>query len=1551
MMKPSLPARRAFFALPGVLLVLSAQPDSRASPMPVQSVTRNDDGATLTLQPGILKLRVCDERILRVTYAPGAALPERSSFVVTNTWPATPPFELEETPDEVTLSTAALRVAIDRATGALRFLDPSGGILLEEPADGGKSMTPVTVNGESAHRPMQVFRCPADEALFGLGQYQEGLWNYRGIPLQLRQSNTQIAVPMLLSSRGYGLLWDNASLTDFNPADDPVPIDPNTRTGTFHTDAAGDYVFMVRDGDLDDEIGVSVDGVEVVRIVNTWVPHSVSGRIRLPADTDCTVRLLGGGPDARVYARPLGDTTVFRSEIGDAIDYYFFYGPAWDEVIAGYRRATGAVPMLPKWALGFWQSRERYATQQEVLDAAAGYRDRRIPIDLVVQDWQYWGSHGWGAYEWDSANYPDPQAMIDELHGRNLRFMISIWPNPQGALGEALAAMTPDGRIPGGAWMDVFNPAVRGLCWDHMNSAFFSIGTDAWWQDATEPGDDGDAMVDRIVQFESVPTSGNRLRNAYSLFTARAAYEGQRGAGSPKRVVNLTRSGYAGQQRYGTICWSGDVKGDWTTFRRQIPAGLNFSLSGIPWWTTDTGGFFRPADQYESSDYNELLIRWFQWSAFCPVLRVHGYRSETEVWNYLPTTEAVLLDFIDLRYRMLPYNYSVAWMVSRDGSTMLRALPMDFPEDPAVRGVSDEYMFGPAFLVSPVTSPGAVSRTVYLPAGTDWIDFWTGERLGGGRTIETTAPIDRIPLHVRAGSIVPFGPELQWTGEKPSDPIELRIYRGADGEFTIYDDAGDGYAYEQGAFAEIPIRWEDAAGVLRFGERQGAYDGMPTQRLFRVLWVGPEHGHGPPRDFPPDLEVAYTGAAVAVEISDVSVPAAPTGLTADPGPGRILLSWDAVPGATAYEVRRSPTAGGPHVTVADGLADSGFTDNSVVPGAEYFYVVIAENLAGRSPPSEEASARAAIPPSFTWNAPGGVWDTVSTNWLDGATPTVWRNEPARPAIFGPAGAGEVEIVTNVTAGGLVFEAPGYRIAGGALSLGGGYPVAVAEFDAVVSAWIVGSSDLFKLGPARLTFDGLCEYTGRTSVLEGVLVLRGATAIDAFRSSASLAAGAVLELDITGFGGVHTDGLMDPDQPAIGRGGSLDLAGDGVLRIVGGPGDVVGIGNTAAGPVVNIALGTPGRAGSGRIEIEGGALVNGGWQGAVWTNNVASMHIAADAAFDIWDGRSVRIDTLSGDGSLTNGSNSPRMRTLTIGVNGGSGVFRGRIGGGGGAGAGLDRIELVKTGSGTQTLEGASTYLGDTVVQGGALLINGSLASPSVTVAPGALLGGEGVLAGGVTVEGVIAPGSGGIGVLHAGPTTIRGGTYLCELDAVSSDVLAVDGPATVEDGTLTFGILGEPRAASYTLLTCAGPSPSFDHVQDMPMGYELDGDSEGVIRLIRLPGYRTWAADRGVGGGPYEDDDGDGIENFVEYALGLDPGRADPSPGVMDGVLVVFAKGAEAVAAGDVSYAIETSETLLPGSWTPVVPETDDPSVISCVLPTEGVRRLFARLRVEWIRP
>ena len=838
-----------------------------AQSAPVVSARRDSRGVTFRLDPGLLRLQVCADKIIRVAATDEDSLPTNKSFVITANWKRAP-FKLEKTPDDFTVRTKSVAVRVDKASGAVTFLDADGRVLLAEKP----GTRALTTNGEF-FTVEDSFAAPTDEFLYGLGQYQEGLWNWRGLPREFRQVNTTATLPMLVSSRGYGLLWDNSSITEFNPLSKEIPlvsagdevVSTNFRSpqvvtwkGKFTSGVAGEYIFFARADVNRKEISIRIDGKEIAGFRSYWTPITLCGLKTLPANTTCDVEVHGCG-NVKVFVGQRSDATTFRSRLARAVDYTFFYGPELDDVIAGYRRATGAAPMWPKWAYGFWQCRERYASQQEVLDAAAGFRSRHLPLDLIVQDWKYWGNHGWGSYEWDKTHYPDPAEMIQKLHDEHVKFMISVWCNPHG---ETLADLTNHHAMVG-EWIDVFNPVGRKIRWKHLDDAFFKIGTDAWWGDSTEPGDNGYSFEGR----QTYLGPSDFYRNAYSLFASQSIYEGQRATDPSKRVCILTRNATPGLQRYAAAVWSGDITANWETLQRQIPAGLNFCLSGIPYWTTDCGGFFRPTNQYTSADFNELQSRWFEWCTFHPLLRMHGGATHTEMWEWLPETQKIMRAYDELRYRMLPYNYSVAWRVTSAGYTIMRALPMDFRADTNTLAISDEYMFGPAFLVAPVTEPQATHRNVYLPSGTSWIDFWSGEKLDGGQEVKASAPLARIPLFARAGSIVPLGPVLQYANEKPAEPIELRVYRGADGKFTLYEDEGDNYNYERGAHASIPISWNQKAQTLTIGKRVGKFPGMAKERTFRVVWVRPGQGIGatPSKTA---TEIRYNGKARSIVCHD-----------------------------------------------------------------------------------------------------------------------------------------------------------------------------------------------------------------------------------------------------------------------------------------------------------------------------------------------------------------------------------------------------------------------------------------------------------------------------------------------------------------------------------------------------------------------------------------------------------------------------------------------------------------------------------------------------------
>jgi alpha-D-xyloside xylohydrolase len=767
---------------------------------------RRGDGVRLRLEDSgggdatYLRIRVHSADVVQVVATRKAGSEPVSLIHDEAGSPPTTGFRTEETGEVLRVSSGDLRVEITKRTGRVAFVGPDGSVLLRE---GKRRIVPAVVSGEKAYHVQQGFEWASDEALYGLGQHQEGVYDWRGHYVELVQYNRRAVVPFLLSSRGYGLLWDNYSYTKVSDT------------------AYGSHL---------------------------W------------------------------------------SDVGDGVDYYFIYGPEADAVIRRYRELTGEAPLFPKWAYGYIQSKERYKTQEELLDIARGYRERGIPMDCVVQDWQYWPQGLWGQKSFDPARFPDPAAMMRTLHGAlHTHLMISIWPKmaersaDYREMREHPGFLYPDGDSP---FYDAFNPQARALYWKQANEGLFSEGIDAWWCDATEPELDGwDFNIDAYKnQMKPSIGSGARFMNAYSLMHAKGIYENQRSTTRAKRVVNLTRSAFAGQQRYATITWSGDLNATWDVFRRQIPAGLNFSMSGLPYWTTDIGGFFVQSANVgalghgmwfreggfdrglEDDGYKELYVRWFQYGAFCPIFRAHGTDVPREIWRFGEPGDwayDALVKADQLRYRLMPYLYSTAWKVTREGYTLMRGLVMDFPSDPQVLDLGDQYMFGAAFLVSPVTRPGDRFRTVYLPIGTDWYQFWTGKRYSGGQTLQPPAPIDEMPLFVRAGSIVPMGPSIQYATES-ADPIELRVYPGADGRFALYEDEGDGYAYEKGAFAVIPIEWNDAQQTLTIGARRGSFPGMLDRRTFQVVFVGRDHGTGLERPQPPDATIAYAGAAVTV---------------------------------------------------------------------------------------------------------------------------------------------------------------------------------------------------------------------------------------------------------------------------------------------------------------------------------------------------------------------------------------------------------------------------------------------------------------------------------------------------------------------------------------------------------------------------------------------------------------------------------------------------------------------------------------------------------------
>jgi alpha-D-xyloside xylohydrolase len=832
-----------------------------------QSIEHVANGAMVHTANGIVRIEVCSKSVIHI-FASASPLP------ITSLVPAVirpcdgGKFTTSSDNSTFRIQTSELKIEIAKDTGYVRFLASDGQPILSEQPEHGRTIAPEDVEG-SRDGIRQEFLLSPGEALYGLGQHQEGFFNLRDIPVRLLQANTNISIPFLISTKGYGLLWNNAALTDFNPASEAIHLDASG-AGTFQTGLEGEYGFLLS-GNFRDKLRLLVDGKEVIGLRNMWLPGSASGKIRLAANTTYKVLAESGG-DTKLSVRAPSDTMSFRSERGKAVDYYFIYGPEPSQVIAQYREFTGAAPLLPRWAYGFWQCRERYGSQQQILDTAAEFRKRKIPVDVLVQDWRYWGKYGWNAMRFDESDYPNPAEMMTSLHRQNLHLIISVWPkfgaetevNREMAAAHLLLNSAATTGEPGESkesesWADLFNPKAQKAYWADINRNLFAAGLDGWWLDASEP--EGDPLKSD----QTFLGPGTTVRNAYPLFETSAVYDGQRAANPNKRVVILSRSAYTGQQRNGSISWSGDVSANWETLRRQIPAGLSFGMSGFPYWTTDIGGFFRPKDQYTSPEFHELLIRWFEYGAFCPIFRIHGYQSETEMWKYGPEVEQDLRLYDTLRYRLLPYIYSQAWDVTSRGGTIMRALPVEFPNDLKVREIGDQFMFGPSLLINPVAEKGARERDLWLPGSGNWVDFWTGQRHPGGESVKSAAPLSRIPIHVKEGSILVLGPQVQ-SAEEAVDTLEIRIYPGSDADFTLYEDQGDSYSYESGARAIIPMHWDDRRHTLTVGPTDGRFPNMPKQLTLRIVRVRAGYGIGVQPGENADRVVQFDGHRITVEV-------------------------------------------------------------------------------------------------------------------------------------------------------------------------------------------------------------------------------------------------------------------------------------------------------------------------------------------------------------------------------------------------------------------------------------------------------------------------------------------------------------------------------------------------------------------------------------------------------------------------------------------------------------------------------------------------------------
>ena len=681
-----------------------------------------------------------------------------------------------------------------------------------------------------------------------------------------------------------------------------------TYEGEIEASTTGEYKFILYYSGYQK---VFVDNKEVVpeRWRTAWNPNSYKFSVNLEAGKRVPLKIEWepNGSVAycglRVYdpRDPKDQLNMsWWGEMQDQIDYYFVYGEDMDDVISGYRTLTGKAPIMPKWAMGYWQSREKYNTQEEVLSTLAEFRKRGIPIDNIVIDWLHWKEDSWGSHEFDRARFPDPKGMVDTIHDMNARLMISVWPKFY-VTTEHYKEFDKNGWMyklpvqdsirdwvgPGylSSFYDAYDPGARKLFWSQINDHYMPLGIDAWWMDASEPNirDCTDIQYRKDLITPTALGPSTKYFNAYALMNADAIYNGQRGVDPDKRVFLLTRSGFAGQQRYSTATWSGDIATRWEDMKAQISAGLNFSMSGVPWWTMDIGGFC-VEDRYvkaqqeflktgvenpDLKEWRELNTRWYQFGAFSPLFRAHGQWPYREIFNIAPESHPAyesVVYYTNLRYDLMPYIYSLAGKTYFDDYTVMRPMVMEYTSDPATREIQDQYMFGNAFLVAPVYKYNARDREVYFPKGSVWYDFYTGKEISkGGETKVVSAPYGRMPLFVRSGAIVPFGPEIQYTDQKPAEEINLYVYAGENGEFTLYEDENLNYNYEKGAYAKIPFAYDNATGVLTIGEREGEFPGMLKDRTFNVIKVSAENPVGYTRGSK-GKEVKYTGSKIEVTI-------------------------------------------------------------------------------------------------------------------------------------------------------------------------------------------------------------------------------------------------------------------------------------------------------------------------------------------------------------------------------------------------------------------------------------------------------------------------------------------------------------------------------------------------------------------------------------------------------------------------------------------------------------------------------------------------------------
>lgn len=903
-----------------------------------------------------IRLQVVNEKIIHVTAVPGRKFSDVKSLMIVDRLPLVPGFTVKQSGDTVILKTKVLNAAVLVSTGEVIFSDTTGKEFLAEKKGSGKSFDKVNIDSKDYYAVKQQFETQDDEAIYGLGANQTSYMNLKGRDADLFQYNTQAVIPFFVSTKNYGILWDNYSRTKFGDSREYMEIsalkltDKDGKEGgitatytsksdpkkifTIRTEKDINYQFIpdlkkfpegfnLGDGAVTWEGSMASDVAGTHKFIFTSAGYAklwVDGKLLFDRWRQCwntssnhfdlqmeagkkyslKIEWIPDGGESFItlkYLPPLPAEEQNRislfSEVADQIDYYFIAGGNMNEVISGYRTLTGKAPVMPKWAMGFWQSRERYKTQDEILNIVKEFRKRQIPIDNIVLDWQYWPIDKWGDHDFEASRFPDPAAMMKTLHDSlHTRLMISVWAKYYKGT-KNYEAMDKKGWLyklniekDRKDWLgyvstfyDAYNADARKAFWNQINEKLYSKGVDAWWLDATEPDITSNLPMDERKALMNPTALGPAAKyfNAFSLMQAEAVYNGQRSVNPDQRVYILTRSAFAGLQRFAAANWSGDIAARWHDMKAQIPCGLNFCMSGIPYWTMDIGGFavenrFMDAKGETLEEWRELMSRWYQFGTFAPIFRSHGQYPYREMFNIAPENHPAyqaMLAYDKLRYRLMPYIYSLAGMTWLNDYTIMRSLAMDFSSDGKVLDIGNQFMFGPYLLINPVSDYKARSREVYLPSTCGWYDFATGKFFDGGQTITAPAPVSNIPVFVREGAILPVGPAIQYTTEKPADPVTIFVFKGKNGNFTLYEDENTNYNYEKGYYSLIPFIYNEADHSLTIGERKGSFNGMLQKRTFNIVVISREKPGKMNLDAAPDKIVTYDGNEQKIDLTNL----------------------------------------------------------------------------------------------------------------------------------------------------------------------------------------------------------------------------------------------------------------------------------------------------------------------------------------------------------------------------------------------------------------------------------------------------------------------------------------------------------------------------------------------------------------------------------------------------------------------------------------------------------------------------------------------------------